>query len=148
VGPAGDIIDGWNPKDRAHATLDALVAEFDRSGKPHYHIIGNHCLYNLSRQARSALACRSEKRLLCLVSPACAGSAGPHQWPCAAHGGCMWHGIMLNLNHSTTITPKRQDSGLRVVLVRPVCTRTRLHLALPPEHAPRMDTDDPPSGRR
>ena len=47
-GRAGDIIDGWNPKDRAHATLDALVAEFDRSGTPHYHIIGNHCLYNLS----------------------------------------------------------------------------------------------------
>jgi len=124
VGPAGDIIDGWNPKDRAHATLDALVAEFDRSGKPHYHIIGNHCLYNLSRQARSDLARRSETRLLCLISPACAGSAGPHQWPCAAHGGCMWHGIMLNLNHSTIITPKRQDSGLRVVLVRPVCTNT------------------------
>ncbi|KAK9830612.1 hypothetical protein WJX81_005299 [Elliptochloris bilobata] len=47
----GDIIDGWNPKDRASSTLDVLVQEFDRLGKPHYHIMGNHCLYNLERGA-------------------------------------------------------------------------------------------------
>ena len=53
--PTGDIIDGWSPKDRALSTLDMLVKEFDQLGRPHYHIIGNHCLYNLPRQARSAM---------------------------------------------------------------------------------------------
>ncbi len=52
----GDIIDGWSPKDQALSTLDLLVREFDKLGKPHYHIIGNHCLYNLPRQARFAMA--------------------------------------------------------------------------------------------
>ncbi len=86
MGPAGDIIDGWNPKDRAHATLDALVAEFDRSGKPHYHIIGNHCLYNLSRQARSGLARRSEEKAALSDQPCMRSSARPPQEACAAHG--------------------------------------------------------------
>ena len=45
----GDIVDGFNPPDAAEAALDRVVAEFDQLGKPHYHMIGNHCLYHLSR---------------------------------------------------------------------------------------------------
>lgn len=67
----GDIIDGWSPKDRAASTLDLLVSEFDKLGKPHYHIIGNHCLYNLPRKVRSARSlccweCNKAKHLICV----------------------------------------------------------------------------------
>ena len=45
----GDIVDGFNPPDRAHIALQKVIAEFDSLGKPHYHMLGNHCLYNLDR---------------------------------------------------------------------------------------------------
>ena len=48
--PAGDIIDGYHPKDQSMAALDAITAAFDELGKPHWHMIGNHCLYNLPRE--------------------------------------------------------------------------------------------------
>ena len=49
---AGDIIDGYHPKDQSMAALDAITASFDELGKPHWHMIGNHCLYNLPREVR------------------------------------------------------------------------------------------------
>lgn len=49
----GDIIDGFNPPHLAGAALDRVVAEFAELGEPHYHMLGNHCLYNLSRQVSS-----------------------------------------------------------------------------------------------
>lgn len=45
----GDIIDGFHPKGKGEDALSVLLAEFERTGKPHYHMIGNHCLYNLER---------------------------------------------------------------------------------------------------
>ena len=45
----GDIVDGFNPPEAAERALDTVVAAFDQLGKPHYHMIGNHCLYHLSR---------------------------------------------------------------------------------------------------
>lgn len=50
VCPAGDIIDGYHPKSESLAALDAIVAAFDVLEKPHWHMIGNHCLYNLPRE--------------------------------------------------------------------------------------------------
>ena len=49
---AGDIIDGYHPKDQSMAALDAITAAFDELGKPHWHMIGNHCLYNLPREVQ------------------------------------------------------------------------------------------------
>ncbi|CAH9084820.1 unnamed protein product [Cuscuta epithymum] len=45
----GDIVDGFCPKDQSFAAVKKLVDEFDRFNGPVYHMIGNHCLYNLSR---------------------------------------------------------------------------------------------------
>ncbi|CAL8470374.1 g9916 [Coccomyxa elongata] len=50
----GDIIDGYHPKDQSMAALDAITASFDELGKPHWHMIGNHCLYNLPREVLNA----------------------------------------------------------------------------------------------
>ncbi|KAK9808721.1 hypothetical protein WJX72_002505 [[Myrmecia] bisecta] len=46
----GDLIDGYQPKSESRAVLQALKAEFARLGKPVYHMLGNHCLYNLPRE--------------------------------------------------------------------------------------------------
>ena len=46
----GDVLDGFHPKAQSLSALRTIVAEFDVVGKPHYHMIGNHCLYNLPRQ--------------------------------------------------------------------------------------------------
>ena len=46
----GDILDGFNPPEKADEALERVVSEFDRLGKPHYHMLGNHCLYNHSRR--------------------------------------------------------------------------------------------------
>lgn len=46
----GDLIDGFNPKDQSEAAMKAVLNEFALLQKPVYHMIGNHCLYNLSRQ--------------------------------------------------------------------------------------------------
>ena len=52
----GDIVDGFNPPALAEQALDAVKAEFDLLGRQHYHMIGNHCLYNIPRQV-SVEAC-------------------------------------------------------------------------------------------
>ena len=46
----GDVLDGFHPKAESLSALKTIVAEFDLVAKPHYHMIGNHCLYNLPRQ--------------------------------------------------------------------------------------------------
>ncbi|CAL9205344.1 unnamed protein product [Musa hybrid cultivar] len=45
----GDIVDGFCPKDKSLITVQKVVKEFDRFNGPTYHMIGNHCLYNLPR---------------------------------------------------------------------------------------------------
>jgi len=45
----GDIIDGFNPKDKSETALQSVLDEFALLHKPVYHMIGNHCLYNLPR---------------------------------------------------------------------------------------------------
>lgn len=47
---AGDILDGYHPNAESEAALDALLKVFDALEKPHWHMIGNHCLYNLPRE--------------------------------------------------------------------------------------------------
>lgn len=46
----GDIIDGFCPKDQSLDAVKKLVREFDNFNGPVYHMIGNHCLYNLPRE--------------------------------------------------------------------------------------------------
>ena len=48
---AGDILDGYHPKDKSIAALEELLEIFDALQGPHWHMIGNHCLYNLRREA-------------------------------------------------------------------------------------------------
>ena len=44
----GDIVDGFCPKDQSLGTIKKVVDEFEMfRGGPVYHMIGNHCLYNL-----------------------------------------------------------------------------------------------------
>lgn len=45
----GDIIDGFCPKDQSFASVKNVLDEFDKFNAPVYHMIGNHCLYNLPR---------------------------------------------------------------------------------------------------
>jgi len=45
----GDLIDGFNPKDKSETALRSVLDEFALLCKPVYHILGNHCLYNLPR---------------------------------------------------------------------------------------------------
>ncbi|GBG88602.1 hypothetical protein CBR_g48132 [Chara braunii] len=63
----GDIVDGFCPRKESSAAVDKVVRTFNRfrSG-PVYHMIGNHCLYNLPRaslneilQIPTAPDCRS-----------------------------------------------------------------------------------------
>ena len=49
---AGDILDGYNPKGEADSALQDLIDSFDALQRPHWHMIGNHCLYNLPRKVR------------------------------------------------------------------------------------------------
>lgn len=46
----GDLIDGFNPRDKSETALKSVLDEFSLLQKPVYHMIGNHCLYNLSRK--------------------------------------------------------------------------------------------------
>lgn len=46
----GDLIDGFNPKDKSDIALQSVLDEFALLNKPVYHMIGNHCLYNLPRK--------------------------------------------------------------------------------------------------
>ncbi|KAG5035675.1 hypothetical protein JHK87_010585 [Glycine soja] len=44
----GDIVDGFCPKYQSLGTIKKVVDEFEMfRGGPVYHMIGNHCLYNL-----------------------------------------------------------------------------------------------------
>jgi hypothetical protein len=46
----GDIVDGKCPKDKTRIAFDSVLSEFKAfRGGPVYHMIGNHCLYNLPR---------------------------------------------------------------------------------------------------
>ena len=36
-------------QDKSHDALTSILTEFERLGRPTYHLIGNHCLYNLER---------------------------------------------------------------------------------------------------
>lgn len=46
----GDIVDGFCPKDQSLSSIKKVVGEFDNFNGPVYHMIGNHCLYNLPRK--------------------------------------------------------------------------------------------------
>ncbi|KAL8457983.1 hypothetical protein ACS0TY_035742 [Phlomoides rotata] len=46
----GDIIDGFCPKEHSLNALQKVVDEFGAFNGPVYHMIGNHCLYNLPRE--------------------------------------------------------------------------------------------------
>lgn len=45
----GDIVDGFCPKDKSLASVQKVLHEFEKFNGPIYHMIGNHCLYNLPR---------------------------------------------------------------------------------------------------
>lgn len=45
----GDIVDGFCPKDQSLNAVKKIVDEFKKFNGPVYHMIGNHCLYNLPR---------------------------------------------------------------------------------------------------
>ncbi|CAK9137533.1 unnamed protein product [Ilex paraguariensis] len=45
----GDIVDGFCPKDQSLNAVKKVVNEFQIFNGPAYHMIGNHCLYNLPR---------------------------------------------------------------------------------------------------
>lgn len=45
----GDIVDGFCPKDQSSTVVKKVVDEFENFNGPVYHMIGNHCLYNLPR---------------------------------------------------------------------------------------------------
>ncbi|GAB4845731.1 hypothetical protein Ancab_039133 [Ancistrocladus abbreviatus] len=46
----GDIVDGFCPKDQSLDSVKKVTAEFEKFNGPVYHMIGNHCLYNLPRR--------------------------------------------------------------------------------------------------
>lgn len=46
----GDIIDGFCPKAHSLNAIEKVVNEFSTFKGPVYHMIGNHCLYNLPRE--------------------------------------------------------------------------------------------------
>lgn len=46
----GDIVDGFCPKDQSLSAVKKVVNEFEIFNGPIYHMIGNHCLYNLPRK--------------------------------------------------------------------------------------------------
>ncbi|KAK6924771.1 Calcineurin-like phosphoesterase domain, ApaH type [Dillenia turbinata] len=46
----GDIVDGFCPKDKSLEAVTSVVNEFKKFDGPVYHMIGNHCLYNLPRE--------------------------------------------------------------------------------------------------
>ncbi|KAF5182861.1 Manganese-dependent ADP-ribose/CDP-alcohol diphosphatase [Thalictrum thalictroides] len=46
----GDIVDGFCPKQESLNAVEKIVTNFETSNCPVYHMIGNHCLYNLPRK--------------------------------------------------------------------------------------------------
>ncbi|CAN6447319.1 unnamed protein product [Victoria cruziana] len=61
----GDIVDGFCPKEDSRKAITKLVHEFEKFEGPVYHMLGNHCLYNLPRDDLISL----------LKMPACHGHA-------------------------------------------------------------------------
>ena len=51
----GDIIDGHCPKDQSLTAVNQVLENFEKFNAPVYHMIGNHCLYNLSRDKLMSL---------------------------------------------------------------------------------------------
>jgi manganese-dependent ADP-ribose/CDP-alcohol diphosphatase len=47
---AGDILDGFQPREGSEAALSRVLAVLDAGGLLHRHMLGNHCLYNLPRE--------------------------------------------------------------------------------------------------
>lgn len=45
----GDIVDGFCPKEESRTAVLNVIKEFDQFNGPVYHMLGNHCLYNLPR---------------------------------------------------------------------------------------------------
>ncbi|EYU28624.1 hypothetical protein MIMGU_mgv1a025860mg, partial [Erythranthe guttata] len=45
----GDIVDGFCPKDQSLTSVNKIINEFRLFNGPTYHMIVNHCLYNLPR---------------------------------------------------------------------------------------------------
>uniref|UniRef100_A0A7N0U922 Calcineurin-like phosphoesterase domain-containing protein n=1 Tax=Kalanchoe fedtschenkoi TaxID=63787 RepID=A0A7N0U922_KALFE len=45
----GDIVDGFCPRDQSLEAVEKVISEFEKFNGLTYHMIGNHCLYNLSR---------------------------------------------------------------------------------------------------
>lgn len=46
----GDIVDGFCPKNQSLNAIKNVIGEFQKFDGPVYHMIGNHCLYNLPRE--------------------------------------------------------------------------------------------------
>ncbi|KAL5997032.1 hypothetical protein ACLOJK_007958 [Asimina triloba] len=46
----GDIVDGFCPKVESLTAVQKVIKEFDNFNGPVYHMLGNHCLYNLPRE--------------------------------------------------------------------------------------------------
>ncbi|XP_074302389.1 manganese-dependent ADP-ribose/CDP-alcohol diphosphatase-like [Silene latifolia] len=46
----GDIVDGFCSKDQSLSAIKKIAFEFHKFNGPVYHMIGNHCLYNLPRE--------------------------------------------------------------------------------------------------
>ncbi|KNA16951.1 hypothetical protein SOVF_084280 [Spinacia oleracea] len=46
----GDIVDGFCPKDQSLDSVKKVASKFEEFNGSVYHMIGNHCLYNLSRE--------------------------------------------------------------------------------------------------
>ena len=68
----GDILDGFNPQHLADSALEKVIAEFDKLQKPHYHMLGNHCLYNLSRPVKVQTVPTHNLILMIMMLEACA----------------------------------------------------------------------------
>ncbi|KAK8958374.1 Manganese-dependent ADP-ribose/CDP-alcohol diphosphatase [Platanthera guangdongensis] len=51
----GDIVDGFCPKEESRSAVEQVLKEFDYFDGPVYHMIGNHCLYNLPRSDLTAM---------------------------------------------------------------------------------------------
>lgn len=51
----GDIVDGFCPKAESLIAVQKILGEFSNFRGPVYHMIGNHCLYNLPRSELSSL---------------------------------------------------------------------------------------------
>lgn len=65
----GDIIDGFNPKEQSETAMQSVLDELAKLQKPVYHMIGNHCLYNLPRQRLNELLSIKSKASYYSFSP-------------------------------------------------------------------------------